>query len=207
MKIKICGMKYPENILQIASVKPDYLGFIFWEKSARFFDGILPELPKSIQKVGVFVDADLDEIISKINQHDLDLVQLHGNESASFCKELKLINIPIIKAFSVDSDFDFEKLSNYDEVCDYFLFDTKGKLPGGNGSVFDWNLLENYKLSTPYFLSGGIGLQEVTNIEEFIKSDISKYCVTIDVNSKFEIQPGLKNEKEILKFKKMLNEN
>ena len=207
MKIKICGMKYPENILQIASLKPDYLGFIFWEKSARFFDGILPEFPKSIQKVGVFVDADLDEIISKINQHDLDLVQLHGNESASFCKELKLINIPIIKAFSVDSDFDFEKLSNYDEVCDYFLFDTKGKLPGGNGSVFDWNLLENYKLSTPYFLSGGIGLQEVTNIEEFIKSDISKYCVTIDVNSKFEIQPGLKNEKEILKFKKMLNEN
>ena len=207
MKIKICGMKYPENILQIAILKPDYLGFIFWEKSARFFDGILPELPKSIQKVGVFVDADLDEIISKINQHDLDLVQLHGNESASFCKELKLINIPIIKAFSVDSDFDFEKLSNYDEVCDYFLFDTKGNLPGGNGSVFDWNLLENYKLSTPYFLSGGIGLQEVTNIEEFIKSDISKYCVTIDVNSKFEIQPGLKNEKEILKFKKMLNEN
>ena len=207
MKIKICGMKYPENIIEIAKLKPDYLGFIFWEKSSRFFDGIFPEISESIEKVGVFVDADLDEIISKINQYKLDLVQLHGKEIASFCKELKSKNIKIIKAFSIDSDFDFEKLNEYEEVCDYFLFDTKGKLPGGNGSVFDWNLLEKYKLNKPYFLSGGIGLQEVAKVKEFIKSDISKNCIAIDVNSKFEIEPGLKNEKEVLKFKKLLNEN
>jgi phosphoribosylanthranilate isomerase len=207
MKIKICGMKYPENILDVTTLTPDYLGFIFWEKSARFFDGILPELPKSIQKVGVFVDADLDEITSKIKRYNLDLVQLHGKETASFCKELKSKNVKIIKAFSIDSSFDFEKLNEYEEVCDYFLFDTKGKSPGGNGTTFDWNLLENYKLNKPYFLSGGIGLQDVTAIKEFRKLDVSKNCFAIDVNSKFELQPGLKNEKELSQFKKLLNEN
>ncbi len=207
MKLKICGMKYPENILEIANLKPDYLGFIFWEKSTRFFENTIPELPKSILKVGVFVDENLDKIILKVKQFKLDLVQLHGNESVLFCEKLKLNNIKIIKAFSIDSNFDFEVLNNYEQVCDYFLFDTKGKLPGGNGTTFDWNLLENYKLNKPYFLSGGIGLEEITKIKEFIKSDISKKCIAIDVNSKFEIEAGLKNEKELSQFKKMLNEN
>ena len=207
-------MKYPENILEIANLKPDYLGFIFWEKSSRFFQSTIPELPKSILKVGVFVDESLDKIISKVKQFKLDLVQLHGNESISFCKQLKSeieninkVEIRIIKAFSVDSNFDFQTLNNYEQVCDYFLFDTKGKLPGGNGTTFNWNLLEKYKLNKPYFLSGGIGLQEITKIKDFTKSDISKNCIAIDVNSKFEIKPGLKNEKELSQFKKELNEN
>lgn len=207
-------MKYPENMLEIAELKPDYLGFIFWGKSSRFFDGLLPNLSKSIQKVGVFVEATLGEILEKVDRYDLQMIQLHGSETVNFCKELKgttdklnQVQIKIIKAFSIDSEFDFEKLNEYETVCDYFLFDTKGKLPGGNGTAFDWNLLVNYNLSKPYFLSGGIGLQEITNIKEFIKSDISKNCIAIDVNSKFEIQPALKNEKELSLFKKLLNEN
>lgn len=207
MKLKICGMNYLENITIISKLKPDYLGFIFWKKSSRLFEGILPELPKSIQKVGVFVDSNLEDIISKVVQYELDLVQLHGNESLSFCEQLKLKKIKLIKSFSIDSEFDFDVLNEYEQVCDYFLFDTKGKLPGGNGITFDWIILKKYNLNKPYFLSGGIGLQEVKKIKEFIKSDYSKNCIAIDVNSKFEIQPGLKNKKELLKFKILLNEN
>lgn len=210
MKLKICGMKFPENILEITKLKPDYLGFIFWEKSARFFDLQLPEIPNSILKVGVFVDATLEDIISKINQYNLNLVQLHGKESVAFCEKLKSEidnKIEIIKAFSIDSEFNFEQLKEYTIVCDYFLFDTKGKLPGGNGTTFNWEILKKYTLKKPYFLSGGIGNEEITRIKEFINSDISKFCIAVDVNSKFEIKPALKNEKELSQFKKILNEN
>ena len=92
VRVKICGMKYPDNILEVGSLLPDYMGFIFWDKSARYFDGIIPELPKSIQKVGVFVDANFDEILEKIEKYDLQVIQLHGHESAEFCKTLKKIH-------------------------------------------------------------------------------------------------------------------
>lgn len=207
MKLKVCGMKYSENIIEIAKQNPNYLGFIFWNKSSRFFTGTIPEIPNSIEKVGVFVDANLDEITTKMEQYDLDLIQLHGEETSDFCRELKSKNYRIIKAFAVDSGFNFEKLKEYELVCDYFLFDTKGVLPGGNGTAFDWNILSKYHLETPFFLSGGIGIQDCKKINEFMLSDTSKKCIALDVNSKFEIKPGLKNEKEILQFKKMLNEN
>lgn len=207
MKLKICGMKNSDNILEIASLLPDYLGFIFWEKSARFFDEIIPEIPKSILKVGVFVDSNFDVISSKIEKYNLDLIQLHGNESVAFCEELKKQNIKIIKAFSINDEFDFESLKEYESVCDYFLFDTKGKLPGGNGTQFDWEILEKYTLNKPYFLSGGIGLEQVAKIKEFQKTKIAQNCIAIDVNSKFESEPGIKKEKEVLEFKKLLYEN
>ena len=190
MKLKICGMKYPENILEVSELLPDYLGFIFWEKSTRFFDGTIPELPKTIKKTGVFVDATLEEIISKIEKHDLQAVQLHGNETVAFCKKLKGYPVEIIKVFSVNDDFDFDRLKEFEPVCDYFLFDTKGKLPGGNGYTFDWKILENYNSQKPFFLSGGIGINELKSIE---KMNLPVYA--IDVNSKFEIEPGLKNIK------------
>ena len=202
-------MNNSENILEIAKLKPDFLGFIFWEKSARYFDGIIPNLPKSIAKVGVFVDASVNEIMSKVIVHNLEFIQLHGNESAEFCKNVKskLSENKIIKAFAIDSEFDFAILKEYALVCDYFLFDTKGKLPGGNGTAFDWNLLKNYSLDTPFFLSGGIGLQDIKKIKEFKNSVVSNKCFALDVNSKFEINPGLKNEKELSLFKKLLHEN
>ena len=194
MKIKICGMKYPDNILEIGSLLPDYMGFIFWDKSARYFDGIIPELPKSIKKVGVFVDASLEEILEKIKTHNLQAIQLHGHESVEFCESVKK-NIPklidIIKVFPILDTFDFSILTPYEKVCDFFLFDTKGKLPGGNGTSFDWTVLNQYSSSKPFFLSGGIGIEEFDTIREILKTNLPIYA--IDVNSKFEIEPGLKN--------------
>ena len=196
MKLKICGMKYSENILEVAQLKPDYMGFIFWKKSSRYFDGQIPELPKSIKKTGVFVNETVAIIVEKIIENNLQAVQLHGKESADFCLNLKsefsknnLDNIEIIKVFSVANDFDFERLMPFENLCDYFLFDTKGKLPGGNGTTFDWNVLKHYPSSKPFFLSGGIGLEEIAAVEEIIKTNLPVYA--IDVNSKFEIEPGL----------------
>lgn len=194
MKIKICGMKYPDNILEVASLLPDYMGFIFWEKSARYFDGIIPELPKSIKKTGVFVNETITIILNKVVLHDLQVVQLHGKESVDFCEELKNRlpkEVEIIKVFSIIDSFDFEILKPFQSLCDYFLFDTKGKLPGGNGTTFDWKVLEKYPSQKPFFLSGGIGLEEMDAVNEIIKTNLPIYA--IDVNSKFEIEPGLKN--------------
>ena len=194
MKLKICGMKYPDNILEVGSLLPDYMGFIFWEKSARYFDGIIPELPTSIKKVGVFVNAPLVEILEKIEKHNLQTIQLHGNESVEFCENLKKNTskeIEVIKVFSILNTFDFAVLKPFENVCDYFLFDTKGKLPGGNGTTFDWKVLENYPSTKPFFLSGGIGTEEMEAVNEILKTNLPVYA--IDVNSKFEIEPGLKN--------------
>ena len=206
MKLKICGMKYPDNILEVGSLLPDYMGFIFWEKSARYFDGVLPNLPKSIKKTGVFVNASQEDIVSKVSKYDLQAVQLHGHESVVFCQELQdtlTKSIEIIKVFSVDSSFDFEELKPFESVCDYFLFDTKGKLPGGNGTTFDWKVLEKYPSHKPFFLSGGIGLDEIELVNEIVKTDLPIYA--IDVNSKFEIEAGLKNKEELHRFKQKIN--
>lgn len=181
-------MKYPKNILEVSELLPDYLGFIFYEKSSRYFDDEIPEIPKSVKKVGVFVNATLDEIMSKIKKYNLDLIQLHGNESPAFCQILKKENIQIIKVFSVDDDFDFEILNQYENVCDFFLFDTKGKLHGGNGVTFNWEILKKYTSQKPLFLSGGIGIEEIDKIKK-----LNLPIFAIDVNSKFEKEPGLKN--------------
>lgn len=227
MKIKICGMKY--NTAEVAALQPDYLGFIFYDKSPRNFEGVIPDLPKSIKKVGVFVDETIDVIIQKIKKFGLDAIQLHGNESPDYCKILKRyyeklsdevissketdchvltksvrtrndISIEIIKVFSIKDEFDFSQLQPYEDVVDYFLFDTKGKLPGGNGYTFNWNVLKAYPSTKPYFLSGGIGLEEMDNVSSFLQMQESKYCHAIDINSKFEIKPGLKNIEKLDEF-------
>jgi phosphoribosylanthranilate isomerase len=202
MKLKICGMKYPDNILEVGALLPDYMGFIFYEKSARYFNGTIPELIKTIKKVGVFVNESVENIIEKINEHNLQAIQLHGTESVAFCQELKSkINkkIEIIKVFSVGDDFDFVVLQPFEEVCDYFLFDTKGKLPGGNGTTFDWKILKNYKSNKPFFLSGGIGIEEIAAIK-----NLKLPVYAVDVNSRFEIEPGLKNKNLLTNFKRKL---
>ncbi len=205
MKLKVCGMKYQDNIQEVATLQPDYLGFIFYEQSARHFDAHrIPEISNTIKKTGVFVDADLDFVIKKISKHNLKAVQLHGNETPEYCKQLRGENIEIIKVFSIKNEFDFSVLKLYDDIVDYFLFDTKGKLPGGNGYVFDWTILNNYPSTTPFFLSGGIGLSQIDDINKFQKSEASKYCYALDVNSKFEIEPGFKNVKDLKKFKNNL---
>ena len=212
MKLKVCGMKYQDNITQVAALQPDYLGFIFYEKSSRFFSGIIPELPISIKKVGVFVDASLEFILDKIETHQLDIIQLHGQETPEFCNELRHAEldsashpVEIIKVFSIKDHFDFSVLQPYENVCDYFLLDTKGKLPGGNGYTFNWEILKHYPSTKPYFLSGGIGLNEVKSLKSFLKQPESKHCYAIDINSKFEIKPGLKDIKELEKFKSSMS--
>ena len=215
MKLKICGMKYPKNMTEVAKLQPDYMGFIFYGKSSRFFEGEIPDLPKNIKKTGVFVDAKIELVLEKIELHNLQAVQLHGNETPEYCEELNnryaefvsashQKKIEIIKVFSIKDNFDFSILEPYETVCDYFLFDTKGKLPGGNGYTFNWDVLKDYPSTKPYFLSGGIGLNEVDDIMSFIKRHESKYCHAIDVNSKFEIKAGLKNSIELEKFTSQL---
>ena len=202
-------MKYQDNIEQVAKLLPDYLGFIFYEKSARHFDSIIPQLPDSIKKTGVFVNEEIETVLEKIKIHNLQAVQLHSEELPEYCLELKHYyekKLEIIKVFSIKNQFNFDILKPYENVCDYFLFDTKGKLPGGNGYTFDWNVLNNYPSTKPFFLSGGIGLNEVEKIKEFQQSNASKYCYAIDVNSKFEIEPGLKNIELLKYFKEKLKE-
>lgn len=204
VRLKICGMKYPDNIEHVAALQPDYLGFIFYEKSARHFKGNIPKLPNTIKKVGVFVDAGIEKVLKKIKTHQLQAVQLHGKETPEYCKKLLSDDIEIIKVFSIKDNFDFSVLKPYESVCNFYLFDTKGKLPGGNGYTFNWNVLKNYPSTKPYFLSGGIGLEEIETIKSFLVKEESKYCYAIDVNSKFEIEPGLKHIELLKEFKSLL---
>ncbi|NVN19129.1 phosphoribosylanthranilate isomerase [Muricauda sp. HICW] len=212
MKLKICGMNH--NPSEVAELQPDYLGFIFWEPSARYCSGDMPIIPSQIKKVGVFVDADQGYVLEKVPKYQLDAIQLHGKESAEYCQELKNSfpsfraqsrNLDIIKVFSIKDDFDFGVLEPYEEVCDFYLFDTKGKLPGGNGYTFDWSVLERYPSQKPYFLSGGIGLESIQGLQEFLSSPASKNCYAVDVNSKFESAPGLKNIEDLKTFIESLN--
>ena len=205
-KLKICGMKNLENIQEISTLESEFIGFIFWEPSKRYCDlESLPLLPKSIKKVGVFVNAYFYDIMEKVKQYNLDIVQLHGNESPTLCRDLKKENITVIKAFALNDGFKFNILKYFEATCDYFLFDTKGRLPGGNGTTFDWKILENYNLDTPFFLSGGIGLNQTKQLKEFFSLEVSKKCYAIDVNSQFETEYGIKNKSELKQFQQLLN--
>ncbi len=199
MKIKICGMKFSDNIQEVAALQPDFLGFIFYKKSLRYFDGSIPNISKSIQKVGIFVDENPENVLEIAKKHHLNYLQLHGTETPEYCKKLQE-NYKIIKAFAIDSTFNFNILKEYETTCDYFLFDTKGTNHGGNGKLFDWSILEKYTSQKPYFLSGGISINEVEAIQ-----NLKTKPFAIDINSKFEIEPALKNKDSISKFIKKLN--
>ena len=204
MKIKVCGMKHAANIAEVANLHPDYLGFIFYPKSPRLISEVSAELikyvPADIKTVGVFVSEEIDEVKLKIAKHQLKAVQLHGAESVEYCAELKNIGVEVIKAFGVHTAFDFKQLERYAPVVDYFLFDTQTPAHGGSGKVFDWKLLDGYQLDQPYFLSGGIGLEHVQQIKTI--QDPRLY--TVDVNSKFELEPGLKDVEQLKAFFKKL---
>ncbi len=204
MKLKICGMREPENIEAIAALAPDYLGFIFWAPSSRYVNQSTPTLTEEIKKIGVFVDATLDYIETIIKEHQLQAVQLHGNETSAYCKQIQYLGVEVIKAFSIQNDFDFSELKAYENSCDFFLFDTKGELPGGNGYCFDWSILKAYPSKKPFFLSGGIGIENVEELQKLLKTNLPIYA--IDVNSKFESAPGIKKVNELRQFKKELYE-
>lgn len=205
LKIKICGMKHLENIQEVAALKPDYLGFIFYPKSPRNFEEIIPEISEDIKKTGVFVDAEINFVINKVNTYNFSAVQLHGSETADYCLKLKqlLPELEIFKVFGIKDSFDFSALEAYEGIIDYFLFDTKGKEKGGNGYTFDWSVLKQYKSKTPIILSGGIGAQELNKIEQILKTDLPIYA--LDLNSKFETEPGVKDASLLNDFLKKVN--
>lgn len=198
-------MKYPENIQSVAALMPDYMGFIFYEKSKRNFEGIIPELPKQVKKTGVFVNEHKEIIASLVEEYRLEAVQLHGDESVAYIQDLKSHlkpTIEIIKVFGIKDDFDFGILKPYEDEVDYFLFDTKGKERGGNGIKFDWLVLKGYSSSKPFFLSGGIGPNDIEEVQKIKESGLPLPIYAVDVNSRFEIQPGEKNIELVKKFKK-----
>ena len=204
MRLKVCGMRELENISALSELDPNYIGFIFWSESSRFVDKKTPPLDKKIIKTGVFVDATFDYILTKIKDHQLDAVQLHGQESCSYCIVIKNYGLKVIKSFSIKNTFDFNTLEDYENSCDYYLFDTKGKLPGGNGFTFDWKILNEYPSQKPFFLSGGIGVDNLNEIKKLVKTKLPIHA--IDVNSKFETAPGNKNIELLKKFKKEIDE-
>ena len=198
------------NVAQVAALQPDYLGFIFYDKSVRNYEeGLETPAYPSIKKVGVFVDASISFVMKKIKAHKLNVIQLHGDESVFYIKEINqnIFNsklrhaVEIWKVFSVGDNFDFNILSKYENTVDKFLFDTKGKDKGGNGFAFDWTVLKEYPSTKPFILSGGISMENISEVKELIKTDLPLYA--IDVNSKFEDSPGLKN---IEKLKKLIKE-
>jgi phosphoribosylanthranilate isomerase len=199
MKLKVCGLRQPNNCNSIQGLDVDFMGFIFYEKSSSNVE-LKPDVVKTIvdlkaKKVGVFVNENITEINRLNSLLKLDYIQLHGNESVGFCRELKM-HTKIIKVFKVDDHFDFNQCEPFDFV-DYFLFETKGKLAGGNGVKFNWELLKHYKLNLPFFLSGGIGLKEL----EDLRNVSHPMLEVVDVNSGFEIEPGLKNVELLKQFK------
>jgi len=208
VELKICGMKY--NTAEVAALLPDYLGFIFFNGSPRNYDSqTIPSLPPKIKKVGVFVNASGSEILEKIKKFDLDVIQLHGEETKEYIQELRQLatteaidNLDIWKVFSVKDHFDFSVLKTYEEVVDAFLFDTKGKGKGGNGYTFDWSVLKEYPSKMPIILSGGIGLTEVGALHKILNTALP--IIAIDINSKLEDRPGLKNIENVKTFKEKL---
>jgi len=207
LKIKVCGMKHSDNIQNVAALQPDYLGFIFYPKSPRNFDGEISKVNDNIKKTGVFVNAEIDFVLEKVTKYNFKAVQLHGSESAEYCKKLRnsIPEIEIFKVFGIKDTFDFTILTDYEDIVNYFLFDTKGKEKGGNGYTFDWSVLKKYTSKTPIILSGGLGLGELEKIEQILKTDLPIYA--LDLNSKFELEPGLKDAKLLNEFLQKLSLN
>ena len=207
-------MRETYNITGLRQLPVDFIGLIFYEKSPRFLEekdidlnylkGPIQRFENTneyIRKVGVFVDAESSYILSKVEEYNLDYVQLHGNENIFYCEKLKKAGLKIIKAFSVDKHFSFTNTEAYQYYCDYFLFDTKGENPGGNGLAFDWSILDNYKGDTPFFLSGGIN----PKMDEQIKSFHHPKLFGVDLNSGFEIEPGFKDIDLVATFVNSVN--
>ncbi len=191
MLLKVCGMRDEANIKGLIALTPDFIGFIFYPKSKRFVgkNFIMPLVPISIKKVGVFVNEALPNLLSLVKKYELDFVQLHGNETVEYVNEVKMNGIKILKVFSVSDVLPIQSMKKYLSLVDYFLFDTKTPEYGGSGRKFDWSILKQYDLNKPFFLSGGVALSDVDDIQDLNLKNL----IAIDVNSKFENSPGNKN--------------
>lgn len=206
MKIKVCGMRDVQNIRALVNLHPDYIGLIFYSGSKRFVNKMdtqaLIEVPEDINLTGIFVNENLEIVLEKISSYKLKAIQLHGDESPEYCRSLgdQVKTIEIIKAFGIDDNFDFSALEPYLRVVDFFLFDTKTSGHGGSGKAFNWDILNKYPYQKPYFLSGGIGVE---NLDEVLAISDERLHA-LDLNSRFEVEPGLKDISKLnLTFNKL----
>ena len=205
MNIKVCGITQFKQLQQLEALNIDYAGLIFYKDSPRYIGNKITgkqikDADFDIKKVGVFVDPGYSELLDAIDNYGLDIVQLHGNETPEMCEELSG-EVEVIKAFRIGGDESIdidEMVADYDEVCDYYLFDTAGLKEsfGGTGQQFDWGILKKAKIEKPFFLSGGIGVDDAAKVKAFTHPDF----FAVDVNSRFELSPGLKDMAAILKF-------
>lgn len=200
-------MRQQENIEALSALMPDYMGFIFYPKSPRFVgDHLTPEMtrqiPTSIKKTGVFVNLGTQDILKTCERFKLNTVQLHGKESPDQCKAIKNHGLEVIKAFSLKSLDEIDQTTPYEEVCDFFLFDTPTIQHGGSGKKFDWFLLESLPTKKPFFLSGGIEEQDA----ETLIDNCPVRPFAVDINSRFEIEPGLKDIESIQRFMKTIRQ-
>ena len=200
-------MRDADNIREVEALGIDYMGFIFWPKSSRYVSEMPTYLPTKCKRVGVFVDASIGDVMTIAEQYQLDLIQLHGQESSSYITQLRphlsLLNskISIIKALNIATTADLANAKQYEGIVDYLLFDTKGKSVGGNGEKFDWSVLSAYTGNTPFLLSGGIGPDDAERVKAFNHPK----CIGIDLNSKFELSPALKDVNKLQEFIKELS--
>lgn len=203
MIIKTCGMRDADNIRAVSELGIDWMGFIFWAPSSRYVSEKPSFLPTRQKRVGVFVDARIEEVKSKADEYALDLIQLHGSESPAFCERLKANSRQqLIKAFNIATQEDLEQTLPYEGLVDYFLFDTKAKMVGGNGTQFDWSVLSAYQGNTPFLLSGGIGPDDAEKVRNFHHPQLAG----IDLNSRFELSPALKDIEKLKQFITEYNE-
>ena len=201
--IKVCGMRDSDNIREVEAIvnqkenlSVDWIGFIFSPRSPRYVKTKPAYMPSGTKRVGVFVNDTEESIIKHVDEFKLDFVQLHGAESPEFCTRLKKHGFHLIKAFPIVGPEDLIKTSDYEVMCDYFLFDTKCSTDGGSGRLFDWSVLSSYKGSTPFLLSGGLGEDVIAQLREFSHP---QWC-GIDLNSRFEKVPAIKDIDKIKYF-------
>jgi len=204
LKVKVCGMKYPQNIETVSELNPDMMGFIFHPNSPRYVERlnteVLKSIPESILKIGVFVNQKFVDTYLMVQRYKLNGVQLHGKEPVDYCNSFKELNLVVLKAFSISDASDFSFTIPYEGACDYFIFDTKTPAFGGSGNKFDWNILSDYKGDTPFILSGGISMDDVDDIKKIHHPKFAG----VDINSKFEISPGMKSTMMVDSFVKQL---
>jgi phosphoribosylanthranilate isomerase len=197
MIIKVCGMAQPDNIAAVAALSPMLMGFIFYDKSPRYAGNLAPEvikkLPEYIRPVAVFVNESTDNILATTQRYGIDIVQLHGDETPEQCRELKAAGKIVLKAVSPADRTQVEALTCYDGAADMLIFDTKG---GGTGRKWSWDIIRDYPLHTPYLLSGGIGVDDVDAIVDAMQPGMAG----IDINSRFEVAPGVKDISLLTKF-------
>lgn len=201
--LKVCGMRDPKNIVEVGETHPDYMGFIFVKESPRYVgeEFLVPDgLPRTVKRVGVFVNETTELVLEKAGKYSLNAVQLHGNETPDQCAAIRDKGYKVIKAFSVDNAFDFQHTTAYKDVADFFLFDTRGRYRGGNAVPFDWQLLRGYDQSVPFFLSGGLSPENIRGITPLFEMNL----YALDVNSGVEESPGLKSLSRLKAFQDAL---